>query len=797
MAEIVNASEIEVIAGSQLPEVSSPEGMTFLVYDGNSNPKETKRVSFDNMTPLFGVTSEEGYSATLAGSQAMVTSQNKSLSETRSTLGLDSENIIPENSRLDSNTDLVTDGSGKGIGAGVFDIRYASAESNSVVKNDDGSFRVSLSYNGSLINPAFWAISKFSSSYRGYEFGLSLSIRKISGSNNSITVNLNSIDNRLTIPLDSNWTFIDRSILFGSSYVDNRLMFYIPTEGLSPTDTSNLVFEIRDIRLRLPDGLIQEVNTLKDTTDTLGKYVNNLIPSNSTLDADTSLELNSSNKGIGAGIFALRYPTDSNNKVEKITDHFKVTLNSSGGSNPAFWAINHFSNSIREKQVKITFSLKGDSAGSILVYANTELSNVQTVQYITEWQNVSLDMTFGDIYPDNRLMIYTSSTAVFYIKDISMSLKEDTLSTAFVDLRARFDKVESELGPENINLSMANYLYKTARILFGDNAQAIIGLLGDSQTQHTWDHSKYVTPLAKALRTKYGDAGGGIYSFSMSNDGTAKMGSVDPDDATDTRSTTASGLIVYRDQVAGCRWVDAADATFNTGAFLELNILKPHDKLVIHFYASSASGVFTYKLDGGSVISVDTKTYPIGHNTIEIPTTDAVHTLRFDITQGSVMLFGVDMQRTNAGVRIHKIGNKGATTESYTIVDKDIWQQALISLGLDSMTVLLGTNDKYNGVPDQTVYDNLNTLIENIREVNPYIDLCLIQPSNTRVYDISSQAEYQFQLAKDKNVGYLNLIPLFGSPEQIIAKGTFYDIIHPTMQAGLMIANEINREVFK
>lgn len=81
MADVVNASEIEVIKGSELPEVTSPEGMTFLGYDENSNPIETKRISFSNMTPLFGVSNEEGHSITLAGSQDLV-SKKTSRSET-------------------------------------------------------------------------------------------------------------------------------------------------------------------------------------------------------------------------------------------------------------------------------------------------------------------------------------------------------------------------------------------------------------------------------------------------------------------------------------------------------------------------------------------------------------------------------------------------------------------------------------------------------------------------------------------------------------------------------------------
>lgn len=385
-------------------------------------------------------------------------------------------------------------------------------------------------------------------------------------------------------------------------------------------------------------------------------------------------------------------------------------------------------------------------------------------------------------------MFYITSGAVkFYLKGISL-LTTDTLADKIRYLETEIGKITTN----DIDFLPRNYLSKTARIEYGDNVQCIIGLLGDSWTQHTWLHTKYVTPLAKHLREKYGDAGGGFYSFSMSHSGTAKMGSVDPDDAIDTRS--GLDLITYRDQIIGCRWVDAADATFKQGAFLNLQVLKPHDRLIIHFYADASAGKFTYKLDNGAPIEIDASTYPTGHNMIEINAFDVAHTLRFDITAGEVMLFGVDMQRTGAGVRIHKLGNKGATTGSFVIVDKPTWQQGLASLGLDTITILLGTNDGTGATV--TVYNNLKTLISNIREVDEFMDISLIMPSNAIGRDMTNQAKYQYNLALEENVGFVDLIPLFGSPEQILAKGTFYDTLHPTMQSGLMIARHLIEKIF-
>lgn len=67
----IPVSEIEAVKGSDLPEVTTPENMTFLGY--NDTPKNTVRISFENMTPLFGVTQTTGQSLLLAPSQKLFT----------------------------------------------------------------------------------------------------------------------------------------------------------------------------------------------------------------------------------------------------------------------------------------------------------------------------------------------------------------------------------------------------------------------------------------------------------------------------------------------------------------------------------------------------------------------------------------------------------------------------------------------------------------------------------------------------------------------------------------------------
>ena len=245
--------------------------------------------------------------------------------------------------------------------------------------------------------------------------------------------------------------------------------------------------------------------------------------------------------------------------------------------------------------------------------------------------------------------------------------------------------------------------------------------------------------------------------------------------------------------MSGVKGIDAADALFGNGTYLILNVLTNHDKLVIHFWGSSDAGTFTYTLDDGSPVSVYGSQYS-GHSTITIDTTDTTHTLRFDITSGSVMLFGVDMQRTAPGVRVHKFGNKGATSWSFANVDSDAWKAFVNSFGLDTMTILLGMNDG----PNTTSIDSaLETIINRIKTVNKYCDLCIIQPSGGPNYDFTNQSKLQYKVAKNSKIGFINLITLFGTKEQIAAKDTFVsDGLHPTLAGGRMIADYIIDKLF-
>lgn len=340
---------------------------------------------------------------------------------------------------------------------------------------------------------------------------------------------------------------------------------------------------------------------------------------------------------------------------------------------------------------------------------------------------------------------------------------------------------------------MPNLRYKLSQLLSSEPVLLNIGFLGDSWTQSVPGAINYVRDISKLLRSEYGNGGGGFYDFSVSS-GNQFMRSADIDDATDSRS----GTIEYKDQTADSKGINIAHAEFNTGSSLTLNVLTAHTGLEIHYYGGVSYGSFRYRIDAGAWTDVNTSLLN-GHQTIPNAVSDSAHTVEFEVTSGLCIILGVDLQR-NEGVRVNKLGNRGLFASNYPEVDADNWKNAFSSLNLDSCTILIGTNDRtVNRTPGQFKGD-VEYVVNMIRSTVEYTDIALISPSNnenTETYEMQLYARAMQNVAEDNLIPFLSLIPIFGSTEQIIAKGTFADNVHPTENGGKMIAYYIINKLIK
>jgi hypothetical protein len=565
-----------------------------------------------------------------------------------------------------------------------------------------------------------------------------------------------------------------------TSLTDNNFSLGI---AMDTTDTKLMYGEI------FSNNDKNNIDTLKSDVEILKNSVegSEILPTTGLLNTDTLVV------GDSAGIFDIRFP-NANNFVQKLTDeaedYFKVSLNPDGGSNPAFWSLNDVPSSLRGQTLVLKVSIKSDVPETILL--NTD-GGAYSIQSSTDWVDKNINVVFGSTYNDMRLMFYKSSSTVFYLKNISLKsvgiatdVEKNTSDIA--DLKTQTQNV-NELNIDKL----PNYKYKTAVINNGGSASLVVGLHGDSWTHKTDQFSKYTTFIAQYLRNKYGNGGGGFYDFGASS-GSQFMRSIDPADATDTRS----GTINYTDEGSGAFGINCAHAEFTSGSSISLDVLTAHEKFVFHLLGGASYGTFRYRVDGGTWVTVDASTLA-RYQTLDVVVSDAVHLLEFEFLTGNCIFLGVDMQRTD-GVRVHKLGNRGLRASDVNAVDADLWKAAVTALNMDVFTCLLGTNERSTSLLPATFKTNMQGIYSLVKDVNPYVDYAFIAPSNNRnsaTYEMQEYSNELKDLASTLGEPFISLIPLFGSTEKLIAKGFFFDSVHPTIDGGKAIQEYICNKLLK
>lgn len=297
------------------------------------------------------------------------------------------------------------------------------------------------------------------------------------------------------------------------------------------------------------------------------------------------------------------------------------------------------------------------------------------------------------------------------------------------------------------------------------NSQAIPLCLGDSWFQRL----SIVRPLRNRLKALYGDAGQGWVDLS---NGWGQTGNYQDGWAltragtwTDIDVDSGGSVLVGVDGgvAKSTDTMTPASITLNSNGLLV-------DTFVVHYLQQVNGGDFRYKVDAGAWTTITTAAAVLGYATVSIPTgSQAAHTLTIEVTNASVAevaLLGVDLQRANAGIRLHKMGNGGTTAFRLASIDPALFAAGLQALNPNVVLLLLGTNDRSQDYPPLAYATNVGIIVDRIQAALPYCGVVLISPSeqgDAAAYPSALYDQALRQLAHTKRCaffsGYTHMSP--------------------------------------
>ena len=315
---------------------------------------------------------------------------------------------------------------------------------------------------------------------------------------------------------------------------------------------------------------------------------------------------------------------------------------------------------------------------------------------------------------------------------------------------------------------------------------AVIAFIGDSWVGQTLIHN----PLTQWLQTTYGDAGPGYVGIGANHGNTLSYG-VD--------AYSRVGTWVDLDNVDPGRGVDLADATSSDISTPgSVTMTATFTDAVIHYIEKTGGGDFRWQVDGGGWTTVNTVGGSDTYATTAINgLSDAGHTLEIEVLNAGttgVTLCGVDLQEANVGVRVHRLGNGGATAANFASADATLFQAGISDLAPDVAIILLGTNDhSQNDLPSDFI-DDVRVLVDNVRAARPTCDILMLTCADNgldgRVYNTWDYADAFRLIARAEGGAVVDAWSVIGDYTTAESRGLYANTSHPNADGGQLIASE-------
>ncbi|MFJ5180030.1 SGNH/GDSL hydrolase family protein [Pseudomonas fulva] len=354
-------------------------------------------------------------------------------------------------------------------------------------------------------------------------------------------------------------------------------------------------------------------------------------------------------------------------------------------------------------------------------------------------------------------------------------------STIASMIQAALDPYQLKFQPKVTDGSnLYAYRAKIANAL-GGGGQARVIFTGDSWTEHLAETAQ---PLSQALYGAYGQAGQGWIGMDADEGGASSTLSQLLNGARLVKSTgwTLADMTLVADSLDG----HAAVAT-GTTANITVSNLKTQS---LTWYYKDGDGTFRYSVDGAEPIAVAGGNTGARKSLTISGLSDASHSIVFDLVgnTGTVTMYGGMGLRTAPGVEFSKAGNGGSTAVQWKALAPYV-QAYAAELKPDLAIIILGTNDKNQGISKDSFKSGVRSMVDAYRTGSPNCCVVLVCPTlaqnTTDPGLLTGYGEAMYEITQETSgVEFLNLNSFM--PPRIVSStmGLWKDSLHLSEAGG-------------
>ena len=267
-----------------------------------------------------------------------------------------------------------------------------------------------------------------------------------------------------------------------------------------------------------------------------------------------------------------------------------------------------------------------------------------------------------------------------------------------------------------------------------------------------------------------------------------------------------SGSNLRRANVSGTRLEDVFGNPFSEGVYAPDGITclfsgnsqwettVEANSITVHYITGPELSEFNVVLNGNIVTTIDTQSLELEHQTFTfVAPSNQLNDIILDPVNETewVQINGLEYSRPENGYVQYRNSRGGAGPFDFNLSNNDLVRSQIMSYEVDTYLIMLDWSAPTGG-SQADYYDNMNSLLDFYETTGTWVDLPFILVSHHPFKpSIEEEADILYQIAQERDLGYINLYDLFADYDEMNNLGFMADSVHFTESGGSWFANYI------